>query len=218
MTSEPLARPEMDLLRRLVERSRPLSLNEIDANALAELERRGLVARLGDLVLANNAARAVAAQADAAAKPAPKEAPPAEEPGEEPELSDRQAEVLRNLVRSGSVPAEDLDGRVLRGLNARGLIEQDGARVRPTEAGTRFYERNLRRRRRAHGTTPTGDPRRERAEAIREAVRLLEQSAPGEELITIGEDGRCTASQALAALRELADRIEAGGDPRKPSR
>ena len=55
-----------------------------------------------------------------------------------PDLNERQEGVLRMLVQSPSgLPAADLDGRVVRALERRGLVRRQGDRVRATPTGKR---------------------------------------------------------------------------------
>jgi hypothetical protein len=54
------------------------------------------------------------------------------------DLNERQAGVLRALAQSPSgLPQADLDGRVVRALERRGLVRRQGDRVRATPAGKR---------------------------------------------------------------------------------
>lgn len=156
----------------------------------------------------------------------PAAAPPAEPDTDLPDttLNDRQEEMLRALVQHDTaVPMDDLDGRVIRALEGRGLVRRSEGRVEVTEEGRAFYDRRVRRRRRARaGYAHTAaaapeaeaDERRTRAQLMRNAVEALRRVVGDAEEIEVG-DLNATAADALAALTELADRIERGDDPRR---
>lgn len=158
-----------------------------------------------------------------AAPPAPS-ASPAEPDADLPDttLNDRQEDMLRTLVQQdAAVPMDDLDGRVIRALEGRGLVRRGEGRVEVTEEGRAFYERKVRRRRRARAgyahtaaAAPEADERKTRARLMRNAVEALRRVVGDAEQIEVG-DLNATAADALAALAELADRIERGDDPRR---
>lgn len=167
----------------------------------------------------------------AAAVPSPGPTPPdlsAASPAEpdtalpDTTLNDRQEDMLRTLVQQdAAVPMDDLDGRVIRALEGRGLVRRSEGRVEVTEEGRAFYDRKVRRRRRAraghaHTATaaPEADERKTRAQLMRNAVEALRRVVGDAEEIEVG-DLNATAADALAALAELADRIERGDDPRR---
>jgi hypothetical protein len=168
------------------------------------------------------------AQAPAAGveQPAAADTPAA---GEEaaPKLNPLQEDLLRRAVQGGEPLAlDDLDGRVVRALEGRALVRRNAGVLEVTEAGRAFYERHVRRRRRARsgwlrGAGPAAPPpadaadeRRQRADELRRAIAALEQALSDETQLEIG-DLSATAADALAGLRELADRVERGEDPRR---
>ncbi|MDB4948244.1 MAG: hypothetical protein JWM27_893, partial [Gemmatimonadetes bacterium] len=61
------------------------------------------------------------------------------------------------------------------------------------------------------------EERRQRADELRRAIAALEQALSDQTAIDVG-DLSATAGDALAGLRELADRVERGEDPRRISR
>lgn len=158
-----------------------------------------------------------------ATPPAPS-ASPAEPDADLPDttLNDRQEDMLRALVQQdAAVPMDDLDGRVIRALEGRGLVRRGEGRVEVTEEGRAFYETKVRRRRRARAgyahtaaAAPEADERKTRARLMRNAVEALRRVVGDAEEIEVG-DLNATAADALAALAELADRIERGDDPRR---
>lgn len=169
------------------------------------------------------------ARGPAVAEPAAAPAAPAATVSAEPEadlpgttLNDRQEDLLRALVQEDApVPVDDLDGRVIRALEGRGLVRRSEGRVAVTEEGRSFYERRVRRRRRARAgyahtaaAAPEADERKTRARLLRNAVEALHRVIGDAEEIEVG-DLNATAADALAALGELADRIERGDDPRR---
>ena len=121
------------------------------------------------------------------------------------------------------MPVDDLDGRVIRALEGRGLVCRTEGRVGVTEEGRRFYEQRVRRRRRVRANhthaapaaaAPDADERKPRARLLRNAVEALQRVIGDAETIPLG-DLDAPAADALAAISELADRIERGDDPRR---
>jgi hypothetical protein len=134
--------------------------------------------------------------------------------------------MLRQLAHAEApVPFDDLDGRVVRALEGRGLVRRADGLVELTDAGRAFYESKVRRRRRARSgwakTAPVPtegtEDRTVRARSIREAVDALQRAVGGADELEIG-DLEAPADDAFAALLDLADRIERGADPRRITR
>lgn len=129
-------------------------------------------------------------------------------------LNPRQADLLRTLVLADApVPADTLDGRVLRALQGRGLVEVVDRGAIVTEPGKSYFDARVRRRRRV-GARPDesteGTAREQRAEAIRRAARILEQVLPVDVRVEVG----CysgTAAQVVEGFRALADVVARGG-------
>lgn len=102
-------------------------------------------------------------------------------------LSEKQADLLRYLYRqTGPVPADHLDGRVVRALRARGYVEmQRNGWVHVSDEGRRALETATSarpaRRRRADAT-----PQQARAEAIHRAVEALELALPKDAEVAVG--------------------------------
>lgn len=240
-----LSPAEISLLRQLAQRGSPTAEARLDGEALRTLAHRRFLKRLsGFAVITPEGKKALEALARgqepatsahpafAALEPVVPAAPeePASEDGEVT-VNSTQEEMIRLLVQSSSpVPFDDLDGRVVRALEGRGLVSRTDGLVSLTDAGRAFYDSKVRRRRRArsgwmHTATPAParqgeEPAREddrgaRARSIREAVDMLRRAiGDGVEEIGVG-DLSASADEAYDALLELADRIERGSDPRR---
>lgn len=169
------------------------------------------------------------------AEPAPAPEPAAAEEeakddGAAVKVNALQEDLLRRLVQERDpLPVDDLDGRVVRALEGRGLAQRNAGVLEVTEAGRAFYERNVRRRRRVRsgwlgGAQPPAAPGRDggddkptRAELLLRAVDALAQAIGGDVEIEVG-DLTARADEALEGFRELAGRIERGEDPRRITR
>ncbi|HEX6749218.1 MAG TPA: hypothetical protein VF092_18115 [Longimicrobium sp.] len=116
--------------------------------------------------------------------------------------------MLRYLVRqTGAVPVDHLDGRVLRALLTRGLVEESRGWVRPTEAADPHLHGHLSRARKKSQRRAVSSPRGARSEAILRATEELERALPrGAELMiasipAYGDD-------VVAGLRQFAREME----------
>lgn len=245
-TSDPvfdeLSTAEISLLRDLAQRGSPTSEARLDADALRTLGMRRYVKRLSGFAVITPDGRRALTSVDQgiaptpAAVPArishPSEAAPAAEadaPVENGEvmLNSTQEDMLRQLALAESpVPFDDLDGRVVRALEGRGLVGREDGRVVLTDSGREFYQSRVRRRRRARagGWATTSQPvqpaeepadiENRAAQSLREAVDILRHAIGGADPIEVA-DMEAPADETFAALIELADRIERGGDPRR---
>ena len=237
-----LSTAEISLLRDLAQRGSPTSEARLNADALRTLAMRRYVKRLsGFAVITPDGRRALSSLDQGiaptpAAVPArishPSEAAPAAEPEAPAEngevmLNSTQEDMLRQLALAESpVPFDDLDGRVVRALEGRGLVRREDGRVVLTESGREFYQSRVRRRRRARagGWATTSQPvqpaeepadiENRAAQSLREAVDILRHAIGGADPIEVA-DMEAPADDTFAALIELADRIERGGDPRR---
>ena len=231
---------EITLLKELADKGAPVSEARLDADALRTLMLRRYIKRMsGFSVITPDGRRALEAiqrgQAPAAAAPLrrhdifPVAAAPAPQPADDgDELADTtvnttQEDMLRQLALAEQpVPFDDLDGRVVRALEGRGLVRKAEGLVSLTDAGRAFYESKVRRRRRARSgwvkaqAVPAEgtEDRSVRAQSIRDAVDALQRAIGGADHLEIG-DLTASADDAFAALMELADRIERGADPRR---
>jgi hypothetical protein len=245
-----LSPEEVAVLRKLSEAGNPVSEAGLDPSALRTLQVRRFLRRLGGFSVITPDGRRALQAADAGGsipgatgrrdlEPLPRSGAPAPEtdpvgagegegePGDAAlRINALQEEVLRKLALGReSVPVDDLDGRVLRALEGRGLVRRADGRVEVTSAGRAFYETKVRRRRRARSgwlrVAPQAeadlDERKSRAASIRGAVDALKRAIGGSETLSIGELP-APAEEAFDALLELADRIERGADPRRISR
>ena len=234
---------EVSVLRQLAERGTPVSEVRFNTDALRTLGHRRLIKRMsGFSVITPEGRRALQAleRGEPAAPPqhrphaspflSPNGPPPPAAPDEAernaPSVNTTQEEMLRHLALAESpMPFDDLDGRVVRALEGRGLVRKAEGLVLLTDAGRAFYESKVRRRRRARSgwvksataQTEGTDDRHVRARSIREAVDALQRAIGGADRILIGEFD-ATADEAFAALLDLAERIERGADPRRITR
>ena len=193
---------QLDLLRSICHRgSSPTT--EIDGRALRPLVRLELVSELHGTVRATPAGLAVAQEEH---RPTQRRTPRGVPISTA--LSASQEEVLRYLVRqTGPVPADHLDGRVVRALAARGLVKEEARWVSPT----RTAEPSLRvhsRRDRARSLRRAGNsPRSARGEAILRATDMLEQALPRGAEMMIAEMP-AYGDDVVAGLRKLAREME----------
>lgn len=131
-------------------------------------------------------------------------------------LNDKQLDLLRYLYRqTGPVLADHLDGRVVRALRSRDLLEERGGWVNLTAAGRAEFE-NVRRRR-VHNTHAIASGEVSggtgRAAAIYKAVEALEMALPRDAEVMIG-DVPAYADDVLVGLRTYARGLE--GPRRRP--
>jgi hypothetical protein len=237
-----LSTAEISLLRDLAQRGSPTSEARLDGDALRTLAMRRYVKRLSGFAVITPDGRRALTSVDQgiaptpAAVPArishPSEAAPAAEPDVPAEngevmLNSTQEDMLRQLALAESpVPFDDLDGRVVRALEGRGLVRREEGRVVLTDSGREFYQSRVRRRRRARAggwaitsqpVQPAEEPadiENRAAQSLREAVDILRHAIGGADPIEVA-DMEAPADDTFAALIELADRIEQGGDPRR---
>jgi DNA-binding MarR family transcriptional regulator len=244
-----LSPEEIALLKELADKGSPVSEARLDADALRSLGLRRYIKRLsGFSIITPDGRRALQSlarggtPAPAARQrdhgpyvptPAPvEEAAPAAE-GDGTTVNSTQEDMLRQLAQAESpVPFDDLDGRVVRALEGRGLVRRAAGVLEVTEAGREFYDRHVRRRRRARSgwlrvgsegssAPPPADAaeeRRRRADELRRAIAALEQALSGETMIDVGGEEKASVAEALVGLRELAERVERGEDPRRITR
>lgn len=231
---------EIALLKELAEKGAPVSEARLDAEALRALGLRRYIKRLSGFSIITPDGRKALQSLQRGQTPAPapsirrdpypmqpREAAPAAEPEADPTtVNTTQEDMLRLLALSEHpVPFDDLDGRVVRALEGRGLLRKADGIVLLTEAGRTFYESKVRRRRRARSgwtrsapaPTEGTEDRTSRAQSIREAVDALQRAVSDADRLEIG-DLDAPAEQAFAALLELADRIDRGLDPRRITR
>jgi hypothetical protein len=238
-----LSPEDIALLKELAEKGAPVSEARLNPDALRSLSMRRYIKRLsGFSIITPDGRRALQSlargqQPDAVSQPAriphPSArvstngaAPEPEGVDDETRVNNTQEDMLRLLAQSeADVPFDDLDGRVVRALEGRGLVRRVEGLVQLTDAGRAFYESKVRRRRRARSgwvkaaAVPTEgtEDRTVRARSIREAVDALQRAIGSADRLEIG-DLDAPADEAFAALLELAERIERGADPRRITR
>lgn len=188
-----------DLLQRIVTAG-GLRLEQIDGRLLRPLRSSGLISVDGGVVRVTAAGRdrITAATVSSGAR---------KEVGK---LTAPQEDLLRVIVRRGSVNAEDADLRTVRALRSRGLIRESKGALTSTPAGAACLEAPTggdgRRRR---GRPPQRHPR---AEMILKAVEKLEMALPWEAEVLVGTI-MCAADDVTAAFRLLARKINTIPEP-----
>ena len=237
-----LSPEEIALLKELADKGSPVSEARLDADALRSLGLRRYIKRLsGFSIITPDGRRALESLARGGTPSpasrlrehapyvptvAPAEEPAAESNGDGTTVNSTQEDMLRQLALAESpVPFDDLDGRVVRALEGRGLVRRAGGLVELTDAGRAFYESKVRRRRRARsGWVKAASQQHEgtedrsvRARSIREAVDALQRAVGSMDTLEIG-DLETVAGDAFTGLLDLADRIERGADPRRITR
>ncbi|HST61605.1 MAG TPA: hypothetical protein VLK84_23070, partial [Longimicrobium sp.] len=203
MFDDDLSPDDIALLKELAEKGAPVSEARLNPDALRTLSMRRYIKRLsGFSIITPDGRRALASLArgqQPAAVSQPERIPhpsarvltngatpePESADGDDPRVNNTQEDMLRLLAQSETpVPFDDLDGRVVRALEGRGLVRKADGIVLLTEAGRAFYESKVRRRRRARSGWTKSAPapvegtedRGSRAEAIREAVDALQRA------------------------------------------
>lgn len=238
-----LSPQEIALLKELAGKGSPVSEARLDADALRSLGLRRYIKRLSGFSIITPDGRRALQSVERGQTPAPAaqrrehapymgtpaapiEAAAPEANGDGTTVNTTQEDMLRQLALAESpVPFDDLDGRVVRALEGRGLVRKVDGLVELTAEGRSFYESKVRRRRRARSgwvkssslAAEGTEDRTVRARSIREAVDALQRAVGSLDQIEIG-DLEANAEDAFHGLLELADRIERGADPRRITR
>jgi hypothetical protein len=165
---------------RLICAQAPLPVSQCDGRVLRPLLRLNLVAEAGDRIYPTAKGHLVAAQ-DRSQPPARNRTPVAPPTG----LSESQEEILRYLVRQpGPVPTDHVDGRVLRALLSRALVEERDGWVSPTDNAAPSLRSHIQKHRQRSARRAADSPRGARGEAIMRVVEELEKALPrGAELM-----------------------------------
>ncbi|HEX2204900.1 MAG TPA: hypothetical protein VHG91_16440 [Longimicrobium sp.] len=123
-------------------------------------------------------------------------------------LNEKQLDLLRYLFRqTGPVLEDHLDGRVVRALKSRDLVDEKGGWVSLSDAGRAEFERARRRRvANPHVGEAAGSARGARAEAIIRAVEALELALPRDAELMVG-DMPAYVDDVVAGLRGYARRL-----------
>jgi hypothetical protein len=125
-------------------------------------------------------------------------------------LNEKQVDLLRHLYRqTGPVLVENLDGRVVRALRSRGMVEEKGDWLSLTTDGRTEFEK-LRRRRVSSHAGDAASSRHARAEAIIRAVEALELALPRNAEVMVG-DMPAYADDVVNGLRGLARQLARAG-------
>lgn len=123
------------------------------------------------------------------------------------DLNEKQVDLLRYLYRqTGPVLADHLDGRVVRALRSRDLVEEKNGWVSLSGSGRETFEKARRRRVASPHTAESGSPRRARAEAIIRAVEALELALPRDAELMVG-DMPAYADDVVQGLRGYARQL-----------
>lgn len=124
-------------------------------------------------------------------------------------LSEKQTDLLRYLYRqNGPVSVDALDGRVVRALKSRKLIEVRGGTARVTEEGRLQVENPSRKARVRRPRVPDVASRHARAEAIHRAVEALELALPKDAEVAVGSIF-AHADDVVQGFRSYARRLSA---------
>jgi hypothetical protein len=185
---------QSDLLREIC-RAGAVPCTQIDGRAVRPLVGRGLVTEFAGVVRPTAAGHAHQRDSASPALPGAARTPGA--------LSEKQEEVLRYLLRqTGPVPADHLDGRALRALASRGLIEEASGWVRASGAAEAHLRRQAEKARQLGQRRAAASPRSARGEAILRAAEQLEQAIPLNSELMI-RDHPAYADDVIAGLRKL---------------
>ena len=126
-------------------------------------------------------------------------------------LNDKQADLLRYLDRQSSpVPASELDGRVIRALRSRELIQERDGLVAVTPEGRAALESKPARRTRGRRPAVEKSAGHARAQAIRRALDALEAALPKDAEVAVGPIF-AYADDVVQGFRRYARQIERKG-------
>lgn len=188
-----------ELLERIVSAG-SLFVKHVDGRVLRPLRTAGFVRVDVERVTATPAGKKALTQVPPQ-KPGDDASAPVVRAGK---LSHRQEDLLREILRRGSVDSDKVDLRTARALSARGLIHEGDSQLTATPAGAAHFE-----------TQPTSNGRRRRgrpvrkhprAEAIMKAVAALEQALPPDAEVLVGSI-MCGADDVTAGFRGLARKL-----------
>ena len=168
---------------------------QLDGRVLRPLLAHGLIVEAHGIVRPTPAGRALAERSDDEITAVPAPLPS--------RLSESQEEVLRYLLRqTGPVPEDHVDGRVMRALETRGLVESARGWVRPTDAAEPYLRQHTHKDRQRGHRRAASSPRSARGETILRIVEELERAIPLNAELKIGGHP-AYADDLLAALRKL---------------
>lgn len=122
-------------------------------------------------------------------------------------LNEKQVDLLRYLFRqTGPALSDHLDGRVVRALRSRGLVDEKGGWVSLTDAGRAEFEKARRRRVASPHAAEVSNSRASRAEAIIRAIEALELALPRDAEVMVG-DMPAYADDVVQGLRGYARQL-----------
>ena len=123
-------------------------------------------------------------------------------------LNEKQTDLLRFLSRQTSpVPVDNLDGRVIRALKSRQLVDERNGLVSVSDQGRDEFETKIRRRRAFSPYSVETGGRNARAESIKRAIEALERALPKDAELMVGEMP-ANADDVMDGLRRFTRRIE----------
>lgn len=123
-------------------------------------------------------------------------------------LNEKQTDLLRFLSRqTGPVPVDGLDGRVVRALKSRHLVDESDGLVSVSDQGRDEFETKIRRRRAYSTYSIESGARNARAESIKRAIDALDRALPKDTKLMVG-DMAADADDIMDGLRRFAGRIE----------
>jgi hypothetical protein len=196
----PLKPHHYELLQR-INTAGELPTEQVDGRIIRPLRASGFVRVYEDRVRVTAAGK----EALSAARPG---TVTSREPGK---LSGAQEDLLRLILRNGSINPEDADLRTARALRSRGLVYETDGMLKATPTGIAHLEslrpQDAPRRR---GRRPHRHPR---AEAILKAVAQLEHAIPPGAEVLVGPI-MCAAEDVTSGFRALARELAMGSKPR----
>jgi DNA-binding MarR family transcriptional regulator len=123
-------------------------------------------------------------------------------------LNEKQVDLLRHLYRqTGPALSDHLDGRVVRALRSRGMVDEKAGWLSLTDSGREAFEKL--RRRRVGSREEANASRNARAEAIIRAVEALEVALPRGVEVMVG-DMPANVDDITQGLRGFARRLARG--------
>lgn len=192
---------QQDLLVELVRHGR-LPAEQVDGRVLRALRTHGFAELSEEWILATAAGQQHVAQTS---KSMPVQS----------KLNEKQEALLRRILRPESLHTDEVDGRVIRPLIARGLVSVREGMVTSTSAGRIHFDAQPPPRARRGKTTVENA----RAAAIRRASRQLEATIPPGAEVLVGNI-MAGADDLIDAFRRHASKLEQSrsktAKPRKP--
>lgn len=124
-------------------------------------------------------------------------------------LNEKQSEVLKTLCTNGhGVRESELDGRSVRALKKRGLVDSLSGHILATAKGKSYYDQFIRKR--VTTSVRRGRPSREaRVNMISHAITELERALPRNANILVGRM-LATEEEVIAGLKSFCTQFGEG--------